>query len=64
MLFTDCNLTGAEFQATKAGGCDLRGSELTGARGLLTLRGATLDAGQAASAAAAIVTDAGLLLGD
>ncbi|MGC7096743.1 pentapeptide repeat-containing protein [Amycolatopsis lurida] len=64
VLFTDCDLTGAEFQATKAGGCDLRGSELTGVRGLLTLRGATLDASQAGSAAAAIVTDAGLLLGD
>ncbi|GAB2780662.1 hypothetical protein GCM10027199_64610 [Amycolatopsis magusensis] len=51
-VFTDCDLTGAGFQATKAGGCDLRGSELAGTRGLLTLRGATLDTGQASAAAA------------
>ncbi|MGA6168370.1 pentapeptide repeat-containing protein [Amycolatopsis magusensis] len=64
VVFADCDLTGAEFQATKAGGCDLRGSELAGTRGLLTMRGATLDTGQASAAAAAIVTDAGLVLGD
>lgn len=62
VIFTDCVLDGTEFAASKAKGCDLRGSQIAGARGLLTLRGATVDEQQAASAATMIASEAGLVV--
>jgi uncharacterized protein YjbI with pentapeptide repeats len=63
-VFTDCDLTGAEFRATRATGCDLRGSRVATAHGLLTLRGAILTAEEAISAAMTIAADAGLTVID
>jgi uncharacterized protein YjbI with pentapeptide repeats len=63
-VFLDCELEGVEFQATKAAECDLRTSNLLGARGLLSLRGARITAEQAVSAASLIATEAGLVVDD
>jgi len=60
MVFTDCTFTGAEFAATDADGCDLRGSRLAGSRGLLTLRGARVTTDQTVAVAARLATEAGL----
>jgi len=62
VIFSDCVLGTAEFDAIKAKGCDLRGSQIADARGLLTLRGATVDEQQAASAAMGIASEAGLVV--
>ncbi|MGH3932432.1 MAG: pentapeptide repeat-containing protein, partial [Pseudonocardiaceae bacterium] len=62
VIFSDCMLDAAEFDASKAKGCDLRGSQIAGTRGLLTLRGAMVDEQQAASAARAIASEAGLVV--
>lgn len=64
VVFQDCLLTGTEFDATAARDCDLRSSDLAGARGLLTLRGAKVDAGQAASVAFQFAAEAGLVVED
>lgn len=61
-VFIDCELAGAEFDPTNAKGCDLRGSRLAGARGLLELRGAWVDSDQASAAAERIATEAGLIV--
>jgi uncharacterized protein YjbI with pentapeptide repeats len=60
VVFTGCTFDGAEFAATAANGCDLRGSRLGGARGLLTLRGARITADQAVAAAPRLASEAGL----
>lgn len=60
VVFDDCELVETEFEATRAGGCDLTESRLTGVRGLLTLRGARIGADQASSLAGQIVSEAGL----
>lgn len=60
VVFTDCGFDGAEFAATTAQGCDLRGSRLGASRGLLTLRGARITADQAVSAAPRLASEAGL----
>jgi uncharacterized protein YjbI with pentapeptide repeats len=59
-IFTDCTFAGAEFAATAADGCDLRGSRLAGSRGLLTLRGARVTADQTLAVAARLAAEAGL----
>lgn len=59
-VFTGCDFTGAEFDPTNAQGCDLRGSAVHGARGLLNLRGATLDQEQLIAAAPTLAAEAGL----
>ena len=59
-IFTDCTFAGAEFAATAADGCDLRGSRLAGSRGLLTLRGARVTADQTLTIAARLAAEAGL----
>lgn len=60
VVFTDCSFDRAEFAATAARGCDLRGSRLAGARGLLTLRGARITSDQAVSIAPRLASEAGL----
>jgi hypothetical protein len=61
-MFLDCDLTGAEFRARTASTCDLRTSRLTDARGLLTLKGATISMEQAVSISAMIASEAGLVV--
>jgi uncharacterized protein YjbI with pentapeptide repeats len=60
VLFTGCAFENAEFAATAAGGCDLRGSMLAGARGLATLRGGRLTAEQTVTIAPRLATELGL----
>jgi uncharacterized protein YjbI with pentapeptide repeats len=59
-IFRDCNLSGMQFDALSAAGCDLRDSLISGAKGFVTLRGARISADQLTSAAAAIASDVGL----
>lgn len=59
MVFTRCTFDGAEFAATAADGCDLRGSALGEARGLLTLRGARVTTDQAVVFAPRLASEAG-----
>jgi uncharacterized protein YjbI with pentapeptide repeats len=59
VVFTGCGFDGAEFAATSAEGCDLRGSRLGAARGLLTLRGARVTTDQAVSFAPRLASEAG-----
>jgi hypothetical protein len=63
-LFLDCDFTETEFLATGAKNCDLRASALTGARGLLTLRGAVITREQAISVADRMATEIGLVVRD
>lgn len=60
VVFSGCSFDGAEFAATAAEGCDLRGSRLGLARGLLTLRGARVTSDQAVSFAPRLASEAGL----
>ena len=60
VVFTGCTFENAEFAATSADGCDLRGSALGGARGLLTLRGARVTGDQTVTVAARLAAEAGL----
>ncbi|ANN18711.1 hypothetical protein SD37_25840 [Amycolatopsis orientalis] len=60
LTFVDCQFTETEFAATGAVGCDLRGSRLSGVRGLLTLRGAKITSEQAVSLAGIIAAESGL----
>jgi uncharacterized protein YjbI with pentapeptide repeats len=64
VVFSGCDFDGAEFDATRAVGCDLRTSQLTGARGLLSLRGATLDLAQAMAIGPRLAVEAGLVVLD
>jgi uncharacterized protein YjbI with pentapeptide repeats len=60
VVFAGCAFDGAEFAATGADGCDLRGSRLGAARGFLTLRGARVTGDQAVSFAPRLASEAGL----
>ncbi|MGW4130553.1 pentapeptide repeat-containing protein [Amycolatopsis japonica] len=60
LTFVDCDFTETEFAATSAVDCDLRGSRLSGVRGLLTLRGAKITGEQAVSVAGILATESGL----
>lgn len=60
VVFSDCDLTGAEFTATAARDTDLRSSRLAGARGLHSLRGAMVDPDQLIGIAAQLAAEAGL----
>lgn len=44
---TNCNLTKAQFSCCKAAAVDLRGSDISGLNGLLSLKGATISSTQA-----------------
>lgn len=63
-VFQDCDFTGTEFRARTASKCDLRSSRLTEARGLLTLKGATISMDQAVAMSAVIAAEAGLVVSD
>lgn len=63
-LFLDCDFAGTEFRVRKATKCDLRTSRLSGARGLLTLKGATISMEQAVGVSAMIASEAGLIVAD
>ncbi|OXM52941.1 pentapeptide repeat-containing protein [Amycolatopsis alba] len=60
LTFVDCDFADAEFVATAAVDCDLRGSRLSGVRGLLTLRGAKITSEQAVSVAGILAAESGL----
>jgi uncharacterized protein YjbI with pentapeptide repeats len=60
VVFTGCTFENAEFAATAAAGCDLRGSRLGGARGLATLRGARVTADQTVTIAGRLAAELGL----
>jgi uncharacterized protein YjbI with pentapeptide repeats len=61
-VFQDCDFTGTEFRARTASKCDLRSSRLTEARGLLTLKGATISMDQAVAISGVIAAEAGLIV--
>ncbi|RSM57360.1 pentapeptide repeat-containing protein [Amycolatopsis sp. WAC 01376] len=60
LTFVDCEFTDTEFAATGALDCDLRGSRLSGVRGLVTLRGAKITGEQAVSVAGILAAESGL----
>jgi uncharacterized protein YjbI with pentapeptide repeats len=60
VVFTGCTFENAEFAATSADGCDLRGSGLGGARGLATLRGARVTTEQTVTIAPRLAAELGL----
>ncbi len=62
VLFEGCDLAGAELGVSAAAGCDLRTSRLSGARGLLTLKGARITPGQAIEIADLLAAEAGFRL--
>jgi uncharacterized protein YjbI with pentapeptide repeats len=62
VVFSECDFAGAEFAVQRAERCDLAGSRLVGARGLLTLRGARISQDQAVSVADALAIEAGLVV--
>jgi uncharacterized protein YjbI with pentapeptide repeats len=62
VVFSECDFTGADFAAHRADGCDLPESNLVGAHGLLTLRGARITQDQAVSVADVLATEAGLVV--
>jgi uncharacterized protein YjbI with pentapeptide repeats len=61
--FVDCDFVETEFRATRAAKCDLRSSRLASARGLLSLRGATISSEQAVAVSLMIAAEAGLIVG-
>lgn len=63
VVFDDCDLAGAEFGADAATNADLRTSRLEGARGLRTLSGAWITAGQAVGVADLLAIEVGFRLG-
>lgn len=62
VIFRDCDLSGVEFDASSAKRADVRGSRLDHVRGLMTLRGATLDADQVREVAEHLALDAGFIV--
>jgi uncharacterized protein YjbI with pentapeptide repeats len=62
VLFLDCDFVDTEFRVNRAAKCDLRTSRLTTARGLLSLRGATISPEQAVSISAQLAAEAGLIV--
>lgn len=64
VVFQNCDFTNTQFEATAARDCDLRSSQLAGARGLSTLRGAVLDADQVIAVAGQLAAEAGLRIGE
>ncbi|KAA2250940.1 pentapeptide repeat-containing protein [Solihabitans fulvus] len=64
VLFDGCDLTGAQFEATRAKDCDLRTSRLADARGLARLHGALITTEQAVSIAVQLAAEVGLSVRD
>lgn len=61
-VFAECDFTGAEFMAARADNCDLPESNLVGAHGLRTMRGARITQDQAVSVADVLATEVGLIV--
>ena len=62
VVFDECEMSRVEFEATRAGGCDLTTSRLDDVNGLLTLRGARIEAVQASLLGAQFAKEAGLTI--
>ncbi len=62
VVFSECELKGAEFRANRAANCDLTSSRLTGASGLLTLVGAEITEEQAMLLPGQLAAEAGLVI--
>jgi uncharacterized protein YjbI with pentapeptide repeats len=62
--FVDCDFVETEFRATRAAKCDLSSSRIASARGLLSLRGATISSEQAVAVSTMIAAEAGLIVAD
>jgi uncharacterized protein YjbI with pentapeptide repeats len=62
VVFADCDFIDTEFRVNQAKNCDLRTSRIDSARGLLSLRGATISPEQAVAASGRIATEAGLIV--
>lgn len=60
--FADCDFVDTEFRARRAANCDFRTSRFAGAKGLLSLRGATIGPDQAITIAGLIAAEAGLIV--
>lgn len=60
VVFDECELNQVEFDAVRAAGCDFTTSRLSEVSGLLTLRGARIDAVQASFLGAQLAKEAGL----
>ena len=58
----NCDLTKTEFLASTAKNCDLRGSKLDEAKGLITLSGAIISPDQAIAIAYQLATEAGFMV--
>ncbi|WP_160323739.1 MULTISPECIES: pentapeptide repeat-containing protein [unclassified Frankia] len=59
-VFAECDLSGVEFEASSAAGCDLSTSRLSGVRGLSALRGARISYDQVFAAAEALLAEFGI----
>jgi uncharacterized protein YjbI with pentapeptide repeats len=59
-VFQGCDLSGLEFGASSAAGCDLTASRLAGSRGLTTLRGARISGDQVIPAAEIVLAELGI----
>ena len=62
VVFDRCDFAGVEFGATAAKDCDLRTSRLTGASGLVTLKGARISTEQAIEIADLLAAEVGFRL--
>lgn len=62
VVFDECEMPQVEFEATRAGGCDLTTSRLSDVSGLLSLRGAKIEAVQASFLGAQFAKEAGLTI--
>ncbi len=62
IVFDDCDLRGSEFRASAAVHTNLATSQLVGARGITTLRGAVISAGQAVGLAPTLAAEAGFVV--
>ncbi|HEX6345055.1 pentapeptide repeat-containing protein [Umezawaea sp.] len=60
VVFDECEMSQVEFEATRASGCDLTTSRISDVSGLLTLRGAKIEAFQASFLGAQFAKEAGL----
>jgi uncharacterized protein YjbI with pentapeptide repeats len=63
-LFDGCSMNLAEFSRGTYRGCDLRGNDLSSARGVANLHGIVIDRAQTLQLAEALATDLGVTFGD
>ena len=63
-VFDRCSMRLAEFSRGTYRGCDLRGNDLSSARGVANLHGIVIDRAQTLQLAEALATDLGVTFGD